>query len=371
MKYKNYKDGISLSRLGMGAMRLPVIGEDQGDIDYEKAKEIIDYAYKNGVNYYDTAYIYHNQKSEEFLGKALKEYPRETYYVADKFNFQAQPDYTIQLKEQLDRLQMEYIDFYLIHGIQDSWLDDFLKCGAIAYFDEKKKEGKIRSLGFSFHGSPDNLRRLLTVYKWDFVQIQLNYYDWYYSDAKVLYDILEEAGIPIIVMEPVRGGRLASLIPEADKILKDAEPEESIASWALRWVMSRPQVQVVLSGMSTLDQIKDNVHIFSDYEGITAQEEALLKQAVELFRPTVAVACTACHYCCPDCPKELDIPKILSIYNDIKILGENWRATFANALPEGKRPEDCIGCGSCTKHCPQSIDVPAIMQEFAELRKNQ
>lgn len=181
MQYKNFKDNISLSRLGMGAMRLPVVGEDQGNIDYDKAKEIIDYAYKNGINYYDTAYIYHNQKSEEFLGKALKEYPRESFYVADKFNLQAQPDCAKQFQEQLDRLQMEYIDFYLMHGIQDPWIEEFFNSGAIAYFDEKKKEGKIRNLGFSFHGSPDNLRRLLKAYQWDFVQIQLNYFDWYYG----------------------------------------------------------------------------------------------------------------------------------------------------------------------------------------------
>lgn len=370
MQYKNYKDGIRLSRLGMGAMRLPVVGEDQGNIDYEKAKELIDYAYKQGVNYYDTAYIYHNQKSEEFLGKALKEYPRESFYVADKFNFQAQPDYEKQLKEQLDRLQMEYIDFYLLHGIQDPWTEDLLNSGAVSYFDQMKKEGKIHYLGFSFHGSPDNLRRLVKLYKWDFVQIQLNYYDWYYGEAKVLYDILEEAGIPIMVMEPVRGGRLAALTEEAEKVLKDAQPDATISSWALRWVMTRPQVQVVLSGMSNMEQIKDNVHTFSEKEELTKEEEALVKKAAEIFRPSVAVPCTGCRYCCPDCPQGLDIPRLLSIYNDVKILGENWRAGFANALPEGKRPEDCIGCGSCTSHCPQSIDVPSVMQEFAEIRKS-
>lgn len=369
MQYKNFKDNISISRLGMGAMRLPVVGEDQGNIDYDKAKEIIDYAYKNGINYYDTAYIYHNQKSEEFLGKALKEYPRESFYVADKFNLQAQPDCAKQFQEQLDRLQMEYIDFYLMHGIQDPWIEEFFNSGAIAYFDEKKKEGKIRNLGFSFHGSPDNLRRLLKAYQWDFVQIQLNYFDWYYGEAKVLYEILEEAGIPIMVMEPVRGGRLASLTPEAEKVLKDAEPDASISSWALRWVMSRPQVQVVLSGMSNMEQIQDNVRTFSEKGELSDEEDALLKKAAEIFRPTVAVPCTACRYCCPECPQGLDIPKILALYNDIK-MGEVWRASFANALPEGKRPEDCIGCGSCTSHCPQSIDVPSIMQEFAKMRES-
>lgn len=262
MQYKEFKSSAKLSMLGMGAMRLPVIGEDQGNIDYGKAKAIIDRAYQGGVNYYDTAYIYHNGKSEEFLGKALAEYPRESYYVADKFNLQAEPDFKKQFPEQLSRLNMEYIDFYLIHGIQDAWMDQFLESGALRYFDELKKQGKIKNLGFSFHASPASLRKLLKIYPWDFVQIQLNYLDWYYGDAKELYEILEEAEIPAMIMEPVRGGKLASLIPEAEAIFKEADPEASIASWALRFVMSRPQAQVVLSGMSNLEQVEDNLHTF-------------------------------------------------------------------------------------------------------------
>ena len=369
MQYKEFKSSAKLSMLGMGAMRLPVVGGDQGNIDYEKAKAIIDRAYQGGVNYYDTAYIYHNGKSEEFLGKALAEYPRESYYVADKFNLQAEPDYKKQFPEQLSRLNMEYIDFYLIHGIQDAWMDQFLECGALRYFDELKKQGKIRNLGFSFHASPDSLRKLLKIYPWDFVQIQLNYLDWYYGDAKELYEILEEAEIPIMIMEPVRGGKLANLTPEAEAILKEADPEASIASWALRFVMSRPQVQVVLSGMSNLEQMEDNLHIFSETACLTEEEEALVKKAADEFRSKVGVGCTACRYCTPNCPIGLDIPKIISLYNDVKLVNEEWRATFADAMPEGKRPEDCIGCGACTGHCPQSLDVPAVMKEMAEIRK--
>lgn len=369
MQYKKFKSSAKLSMLGMGAMRLPVVGGDQGNIDYEKAKAIIDRAYQGGVNYYDTAYIYHNGKSEEFLGKALAEYPRESYYVADKFNLQAEPDYKKQFPEQLSRLNMEYIDFYLIHGIQDAWMDQFLECGALRYFDELKKQGKIRNLGFSFHASPNSLRKLLKIYPWDFVQIQLNYLDWHYGDAKELYEILEEAEIPIMIMEPVRGGKLANLTPEAEAILKEADPEASIASWALRFVMSRPQVQVVLSGMSNLEQMEDNLHIFSETACLTEEEEALVKKAADEFRSKVGVGCTACRYCTPNCPIGLDIPKILSLYNDVKLVNEEWRATFADAMPEGKRPEDCIGCGACTGHCPQSLDVPAVMKEMAEIRK--
>ena len=182
--------------------------------------------------------------------------------MADKFNLQAEPDFKKQFPEQLSRLNMEYIDFYLIHGIQDAWMDQFLESGALRYFDELKKQGKIKNLGFSFHASPASLRKLLKIYPWDFVQIQLNYLDWYYGDAKELYEILEEAEIPAMIMEPVRGGKLASLTPEAEAIFKEADPEASIASWALRFVMSRPQAQVVLSGMSNLEQVEDNLHTF-------------------------------------------------------------------------------------------------------------
>lgn len=251
-------------------MRLPVIGEDQGNIDYDKAKDIIDYAYKNGVNYFDTAYIYHNQKSEEFLGKALSEYPRDSYYVTDKFNLQAQPDYKIQFEEQLSRLNVEDIDFYLMHGIQDPWVDEFISCGAIDYFDEMKKQGKIKNLGFSFHGSIGTLERMLGLYKWDFVQIQLNFLDWYYGDAKAQYEMLEKANMPIMVMEPVRGGKLAKMTPEAEAMYKEADADSSIASWAMRWVMSLPQVQVILSGMSNMEQVEDNVRTFSEKGALSA-----------------------------------------------------------------------------------------------------
>lgn len=368
MRYKNFKDGVRLSCLGFGAMRLPVIGEDQGSIDYDKARNMIDYAYRSGVNYFDTAYIYHNSRSEEFVGRALKEYPRDSYYVADKFNFQAQPDYKIQFQEQLQRLDLGHIDFYLLHGIQDPWIESILGCGCVDYFETMRQQGKIRYLGFSFHGTAEGLRKLLRAHHWDFVQIQLNYFDWYCGEARALYEILEQAGIPIMVMEPVRGGRLAALTTDTEAMFREKDPEASMASWAIRWVMSRPQVQVILSGMSSMEQTEDNIRTVSEKEELSAKEEQLVRSVALAYRKYVNVTCTACHYCCPDCPKGLDIPKILAIYNDMK-MGEAWRAAFADVLPEGKRPEDCIGCGSCMNHCPQGIDVPSIMKEFAEIRK--
>lgn len=367
MEYKNFKDEIKLSRLGMGNMRLPVKTDEPGQpIDYERAKEIIDHAMAQGINYYDTAYIYHNGESERFVGKALADYPRDSYYVADKYNLQAKPDYRAQFKEQLERLQMDYIDFYLLHGVQDYFIDEILGNGCIPYFEQMKEEGKIRYFGFSFHGSPDALRRMLAVRSWDFVQIQLNYYDWLYEYAKELYEILEEAGIPVMVMEPVHGGMLADLGEKGNAILKEAAPERSIASWAVRWVKSLKNVQVILSGMSDMAQLGDNIATVSEAEDISSEEQKLIEKACALVRDNTAVPCTKCRYCCPDCPMELDIPYLLSFYNAAKMDGI-WRLNNLKGLPKEKQPSACVGCGSCAKHCPQSFKIPEYMKKLAKM----
>ena len=367
MTYKSYKDEIQLSRLGMGNMRLPVKAAEPGEpIDYDAAKAIIDNAMKAGVNYYDTAYIYHGGKSEEFVGKALAEYPRDSYYVADKFNFQANPDYREQFAEQLKRLNMDRIDFYLLHGIQDYWVEDALNCGCIDFFDQMKKEGKIRYLGFSFHGTPDALRKILPAYSWDFVQIQLNYYDWLYESAKELYEILDEAEIPVMVMEPVHGGMLADLGEQANQVLKEAAPDKSVASWAMRWVKSLPRVQVILSGMSDLEQLQDNIKTISHEADVSEEDRKRIEKACAIVRANTAVPCTKCRYCVPNCPMELNIPMLLAYYNDAKLSGV-WRLNNLESAVKGKMPSQCVACGSCTEHCPQSFDVPKYMAELTEM----
>lgn len=366
MQYKPFKDGVSLSRLGMGNMRLPIVADDPAQpIDYPKAKAIIDAAIKAGVNYFDTAYIYHGGLSEVFTGKALAEYPRDSYYVADKFNFQAQPDYVAQFEEQLNRLRMDRIDFYLLHGIQDNFVDDILKSGCIEYFDKLKKQGKIRFLGFSFHASVDNLMKMLAAYDWDFVQIQLNYYDWEYGNQRRLYEILAERGIPVMVMEPVHGGLLAKLNEKARSLLKGEDPELSPAAWSMRWIKSLDGVQVVLSGMGDVEQLEDNARTFSERPDVNDHEREVLKQAAALLRPEVALPCTGCRYCAPNCPMELDIPNLLIAYNDMKA-DAAWRLVNLLGLPEEKRPSACVGCGACTAHCPQALPVPDAMREMAE-----
>lgn len=366
MQYKDYRDNIKLSRLGMGVMRLPVKDGNDALIDYERAKHLIDLCMEQGINYYDTAYIYHGGKSEEFLGKALAEYPRDSFYVTDKYNFQAEPDYRKQFGEQLVRLGMERIDFYLLHGIQDHFAEAMVRNGCIAYFDEQKRQGKIRYLGFSFHGTPQMLKSLLKLYAWDFVQIQLNYYDWYFQDAKELYEILEEAGIPVMVMEPVHGGLLADLTEEAAKELLAGDTEKSQASWAMRWVMALPNVQVVLSGMSDESQVMDNIKTFSEAQPLTEEDQERIQRAARIQHSSVAVACTGCRYCTPNCPQGLDIPFLLKNYNEAKI-GGAWRIGHLKELPQEKQPAACIGCGACAEHCPQGFHIPQVLKELNKM----
>jgi len=366
LQYKNFNDSVRLSRLGMGAMRLPVKeGEVWSAIDYGKAQKIIDYAYNKGINYYDTAYIYHGGKSEVFLSKALSKYPRDSYYLADKYNFMVNIGFEEQFQEQLKRLNTDYIDFYMLHGLQDPLVDRVLEGGCIPYFESLKSEGKIRNFGFSFHGSIEAFRRLVSSHKWDFVMIQLNYYDWAYGDTKELYKILKQENIPIMVMEPLRGGNLASLTPEAETMLSEVEPERSTASWAMRWLFDFPEIAIVLSGMSNVQQAEDNIKTFEEFKLLNDSQKELLMKACELYRHSVAMACTNCRYCIADCPQKLDIPSIISVYNEVK-MDMMWRLSFLENLSNDKRPKDCTGCGICVRHCPQGLDIPACMTQLNE-----
>ena len=366
MKFKDYKN-IQLSRLGMGNMRVPrVNNEPKGEIDYPAAKAMIDSAMANGINYYDTAYVYHEHTSEAFLGKALKDYPRDSYYVATKFYIRSNPDFKAVFEEQLNNLQTDYIDFYLIHCLVDDSYDEYVNSGCIEYFLEMQKEGKIKHLGFSSHASPEVLKKFAMHHDWDFVQIQLNYFDWKYGTAKEEYEILEALNIPVMVMEPIRGGRLSTLSEDATAILNAAHPEWTPSSWALRWVMSLPQVCVVLSGMTFPQHMEDNLKTANDFEPLTETEEATLMEALEAYHRYLSVPCTGCRYCCDDCPMQINIPEVLGIYNKFKVNGKGELKALKD-IDTVNGPEACIGCGMCTHHCPQSIDIPTIMAEIAGL----
>ncbi len=364
MEMKGYKN-ISLSRLGMGNMRLPLRDDLEGKpIDRQKAQEIIDYAMSHGINYYDTAYVYNSGDSEKFLGEAMKQYPRDSYYRATKFNIGANPDYKAVFEQQLERLGIDHFDFYLIHAVMDHNYKKYEESGCIEYFKELKKQGKIRYLGFSNHSSPDTLRHFRDLYDWDFIQLQLNYYDWQYGSTKEEYEICTEKGIPVVVMEPVRGGRLADLTPEANELLKSAHLDWSVASWAFRWVKSLPNVQVVLSGMSNMEQIEDNVKTFDEEGALSENDKETLFKACDMFRNQMQVPCTKCRYCCDECPAKIDIPFILMKYNNYKLNGA-WVIQDLKTTDK-PAPKDCVGCKKCMGHCPQSINVPEIMKELAD-----
>ncbi len=366
MLFRQFNEAATLSRLGYGNMRLPRIG-DQPDaaIDFTRATEIVHACYEQGVNYFDTAYIYHEGTSEVFLGKALADYPRNSFYVADKYNIWAEPDYRRQFTTQLERLKMDRIDFYMLHGISDDTVEGYLTNGAIEYFQEQKQTGRIGQLGFSFHGQPEVLETVLNKRKWDFVQLQINYYDWWHGTARRQYELATERNIPVFVMEPVHGGLLSSLTQEGNALLRAAAPDKSIASWALRFVMGLPNVAVILSGMSDMEQTRDNLATLSKGEILSATETDLLEKACAMLHESVAVACTACRYCCGECPQGLEIPMLLQMYNEYK-LGGAWRLFRLNGLPEEKRPGACIGCGACLPHCPQQIAIPDMMKEMAD-----
>lgn len=371
MRYRTYRSsGIRTSLLGMGCMRLPNIDGDRTKIDAEKAQAIIDLCYKRGINYYDTAYVYGDGASERFIGQALSKYPRESYYLTDKMPpwvLKSREDVARIFQEELDRCGVDYFDFYLCHNVNEETIGIFLdpELGVIPYLEEMQRQGKIRYLGFSSHGTPETLKKFADLRAWDFAQIQLNYLDWEFQDAKQQYEILTERNIPVMVMEPIRGGRLASLCPEADALLEDIRPDRSIASWALRFVADLPNVQVILSGMNSMEQLRDNLQTLSRNEPLTVEERETLQQALSIFRKRFTIPCTGCGYCA-GCPMELDIPAFLRTYNEYVISGEPMSLESILEHPGDRQPKACVGCGQCAEHCPQHIDIPRCMLELAD-----
>ncbi|MGI5893241.1 MAG: aldo/keto reductase [Candidatus Merdivicinus sp.] len=371
MEKRTYKNTeLKISLLGMGCMRLPKIDPDKNDIDYEKAQEIIDYAYAHGINYFDTAYGYHGGESETFVGHALKKYPRESFFLASKMPIwcaEKPEDVEKIFFEQLKKCQTEYFDFYLFHSQNAANFEKCQKFGVYEFLSKMKAEGKIRHLGFSFHDKPDVLRHICDTYTWDFAQIQLNYLDWEMQDAKQQYEILNEHGIPVIVMEPVRGGALANLCEESNEIFAEARPGKSVASWAIRYAATLPNVMTVLSGMSNMEQIQDNIATMTDFEPLTEADYATIEKAVAVFREKKTVPCTGCRYCM-DCPFGVEIPKMFKMYNDYAIHKDEHRYWKSyHEQPESEWADKCQACGACMEQCPQHIQIPDKMAMIKEL----
>lgn len=390
------KNGEKVSLLGYGCMRWPMKrGEDGKDhIDQEAVNEMVDYAYRNGVNYYDTSPAYLQGQSEEAAGIALSRYPRESYYIATKlsnFNNFSREAGLKMYRDSQKALRTDYFDYYLLHAIGTSGFEGFeeryINNGLLDFLLEEREAGRIRNLGFSFHGRKEVFDRFMELhekYHWDFVQIEMNYIDWKHAkvpenvNADYLYEELAKRNIPATIMEPLLGGRLAKLPDAIAERMKEREPQMSIASWAFRFCGSYPNILTVLSGMSSMDPLIENVETFSHFKPLNDEEKAFLMEMANLMEDYPTVPCTACSYCMP-CPYGIDIPTIFRHYNDHVNSGEiaqsceqdhfqrlkrRYLVSYDRAVETVRQADHCIGCGQCRPKCPQSIDIPRVLRHI-------
>ena len=363
---RRYRD-IEVPLLALGCMRLPMRNDE---IDQQELDRMVDYCMEHGANYFDTAYMYVDSKSEFAIGKSLKRYKREDFILADKspiYKMKTREDVRKIFEEQLKKCQVEYFDFYMCHNINKNSVDTYRN---VAMYDELvklKKEGRIKYLGFSFHGTPDILREVVKEHKWDFAQLQINYLDWDVVKAKEQYDIVQAEGIPVIVMEPLRGGGLVNLSDKALAKLKEHYPDTTPASFGLRWAASRKNVVTVLSGMSNLQQVKENIQTFIDYKEMTEDEIKVADEISKIIQSQGEINCTACKYCMEVCPRGINIPAAFALYNQYKVSKSKMSFTmYYDTLSEAEQPDACIKCGLCSKNCPQNLDIPALLTKIAD-----
>lgn len=353
---------LSLPRLGFGCMRFPL---NNGKIDVKEAKEMIFHAIKNGLNYFDTAYIYHEGESENFLGDILSNFPRKSYFLTDKLPvwlIKNEEDAERIFNEQLSKCKTDYFDFYLLHSLRKKTIETVEKFDLYNFILQKKKEGKIKYIGFSFHDDNETLEKFVLSHKWDFAQLQLNYWDWNENQGNRAYEILEKNNIPCFVMEPVRGGFLASLAPHVEYHMKNYDSSKSIASWALRWIASHQNIAIVLSGMSNMDQVLDNINTFSNFTSITSNEQNVIDKVIQDLKKIQPIPCTGCRYCM-DCSFGVDIPEVFEIYNNYKKTENIALAKKQyNSLSDKEKASNCQKCRACVSKCPQHIDIPSSLE---------
>ena len=360
-----------MPKLGFGLMRLP---EKEGSIDIGHVSRMVDAYMQAGMNYFDTAYVYHGGNSEKAVKEALvKRYPRDQFMLATKLPawcLKTPEDRDRVFSEQLERCGVDYFDFYLLHSIEDGGNGEtYERLDCFNWGLQKKAEGKIRHFGFSFHGSPVYLIKVLDAHpEIEFVQIQLNYADWNNPVVRSgeLYEILHNRNIPMIIMEPVKGDTLAALTPELEALYRAARPDASIASWALRFVGSLPGVMTILSGMSTEEQMKDNIGTFTDFEPLTGEEKKLVDKVREIMLNVPQIGCTSCRYCTPGCPMNISIPDVFRAVNTMSLYGDVFRpkAFYGGLIGQGYgRASDCIACGQCEGVCPQHLPIIDLLKE--------
>ena len=352
--------GDNLTRLGYGCMRFPK--HEDGTMNMEEAIRLIKKGYELGINYFDTAVVYHGGDSEKALGEAMKDFERSTFYLADKMTssaFQDEESMKALFFKQLETLHTDYIDYYLVHSVNRNNWQKYKDCHVVEFLNEMRAQGKIRHLGFSFHDTEPLLKEVVASNKWDFVQLQLNYLDWKAMHADRLYQVLVDNNLPCMVMEPVRGGYLANLNDEFNAKLKALDPDASIASWAVRFVSGLANVAVVLSGMTLDDQLEDNVKTLGNFKPLSEKELSVLDEITEELCKLNDIPCTGCRYCM-DCPKGVDIPEVFNVYAQWRVFGNSQRFvnSYENALNHNKGAVNCVKCGLCAKQCPQHIDIP-------------
>lgn len=359
MKYNKWKKkDVSTSLLGFGCMRFKTTN---GIVVQDLAERLIDYAYANGVNYFDTAKVYLDGQSEPTLGKSLKKYPRESYYIATKFSiwdFKNLSEVENMIDDQLASLDADYIDFYLLHAMNKSRLEKVLKYNILALLEKWKSEGKIRNIGFSFHDDANTFNKIVNMYNWDFCQIQFNYMDKDIQQGMEGYQLLIDKEIPIIVMEPLKGGKLAKFNGSVEKVLK-SHNSDSMAKWAFRWVATQAGVHTTLSGMNSMEQLVENIEIYNNLKPLTLRETELIEEVGVKLRELEVVGCTKCGYCMP-CPYGVNIPQNFSLINEFEMYENkdsfNWGLSFLE-----KNSADfsaCVQCQECVSKCPQFINIP-------------
>ena len=370
--------GESLPLLGFGAMRLPVINGINADIDIPHTKEMIAYSMAHGLNYFDTAWGYHDGNSETVIGELLSAYDRDSFYLASKF-----PGYDVSnmnkveeiFEKQLKKCQVDYFDFYLFHNVCELNIDEYLNPahGIFEYLIKQKESGRIKHLGFSAHGSYEVIERFLEAYgkQMEFCQLQINWVDWEFQGAREKAELLAKHHIPLWVMEPLRGGSLASLPEESEAELKHLRPDESVVEWSFRFLQSLPNISIILGGMSNLEQLKQNIATFKDEKPLQENERDALQVIADRMINEVGLACTGCKYCTSHCPQQLDIPQLIELYNQRVLTGDQdfIASMVLGTLPPEKQPSECVACGSCEEVCPQQLKIADAMADFAHLMK--
>ncbi|MBQ3882821.1 MAG: aldo/keto reductase [Bacteroidales bacterium] len=400
--HTNEHNGDKVSLLGYGCMRWPMIKDKDGKdiIDQEKVNELIDVAMKNGINYYDTSPAYLQGQSEKASGIALNRYPRKDFYLATKlsnFNNWSKEASEEMYYDSFEQMETDYFDYYLLHSIgnggYEAFAQRYVDNGMMEFLEKKREAGEIRQLGFSFHGNQEAFDRFMELhdkYHWDFVQIQMNYVDWRHADgrrnvnAEYLYEELDKRSLPIVIMEPLQGGRLASVPDNVAALLKERDPEKSIASWAFRFVGSHPRVLTALSGMTYMEHLEDNLKTFLNFQPLSEDDFEFLEKMAVLMKEYPTVDCNMCKYCMP-CPYGIDIPEIFKHYNncvnqgkvaqsteqeDYRKLKREYLLSYDRAIPTLRQANHCIGCGQCMPHCPQSIRIPTELQRIDRYIEN-